>query len=78
VEVDAILTDVTKTWLDMRAALQTDYEKTGSQYGRSFLWTSLQWYTPWVNVRVRALKMHLESIAGPFDLPTPPVLTVNP
>jgi len=75
--VDAILTDFTKTWLDMRAALHTDYEKTGSQYGRGFLWTSLKWYSPWVNVRMRALRMHLESIAGPFDLPTPPVISVK-
>ncbi|KAI0787128.1 PLC-like phosphodiesterase [Irpex lacteus] len=30
--VDAILTDVTKTWLDLRGALQVDYDKIAAQH----------------------------------------------
>jgi hypothetical protein len=67
-EVDVILTDCTKTWLDLRASLQSDYEKIGSQYGRLFLWTSLVFYKPVVLTFQYLNHMKLESIAGPFDL----------
>ncbi|KAF8165680.1 PLC-like phosphodiesterase [Crassisporium funariophilum] len=66
-EVNAIITDVTKTWLDLRAALQTDYDKIGSQYGRIFLWTTLRFYPPFLNAYNRKAQAYLESIAGPFD-----------
>jgi len=84
-EVDAILTDVTKTWLDLREALRcehyimhlfvtltslcatADYDKTGSQYGRGFLWTTLWFYTPFVMARGHQWKRYLEKVAGPFD-----------
>lgn len=80
-----ILTDVTKTWLDMRTALRckclrfgvaswilmaswtADYDKTGLQYSRCFLWTTPRWYKPFLNAQRRALKADLEKIAGPFD-----------
>ncbi|PPQ70873.1 hypothetical protein CVT25_004741, partial [Psilocybe cyanescens] len=80
-EVDAIITDVTKTWLDLRSALQTDYDKIGSQYGRFFLWTSLRFYMPAVAAINRKVQSHLESIAGPFDtldLEIPPAVVVTP
>ncbi|KAE9407234.1 PLC-like phosphodiesterase [Gymnopus androsaceus JB14] len=65
-EVDCILTDVTKTWLDMRSALYTDYEKIGLQYSRSFLWTTLYYYTP-VQMYFRSMvDKRLQKIAGPF------------
>ncbi|KAF9000215.1 PLC-like phosphodiesterase [Cyathus striatus] len=66
-EVNAIITDVTKTWLDLRAALNADYEKQSSQYGRSFLWTSLQFYTPFMLALGKMSQSSLEKIAGPFD-----------
>ncbi|KJA29766.1 hypothetical protein HYPSUDRAFT_60618 [Hypholoma sublateritium FD-334 SS-4] len=66
-EVNAIITDVTKTWLDLRSALQTDYDKIGSQYGRSFLWTTLHFYTPFLFLAKRESLKDLESKAGPFD-----------
>ncbi|KAF8969351.1 PLC-like phosphodiesterase [Flammula alnicola] len=66
-EVNAIITDVTKTWLDLRSALQTDYEKIGSQYGRVFLWTTFRFYTPVIFAYNRWIQNYLESIAGPFD-----------
>jgi len=65
--VNAIITDVTKTWLDLRSALQMDYEKIGSQHGRTFLWTTWSFYTPIQLWLVRLERDWLESIAGPFD-----------
>jgi len=67
--VNAIITDFTKTWLDLRSDLQTDYEKIGSQYGRFFLWTTFKFYTPVMMAYSRLAKAYLESIAGPFDEP---------
>jgi len=65
--VDAILTDVTKTWLDMRTALYSDYDRTGSQYSRYFLWTTARWYAPFQYAASWALQSYLERVAGPFD-----------
>ncbi|KXN86118.1 Phosphatidylglycerol phospholipase C, partial [Leucoagaricus sp. SymC.cos] len=64
--VSAIITDVTKTWLDLRAALQNDYEKIGSQYGRLFLWTP-QFFSPILMLQRRVDQLALERVAGPFD-----------
>jgi len=77
-EVDVIITDVTKTWLDMRKALETDYEKIGSQYGRIFLWTTPQYYTPILHVYSKQAKIYLERIAGPFDaIALPPAVKMQ-
>jgi hypothetical protein len=65
--VNAIITDVTKTWIDLRSALQGDYEKVGSQFGRTFLWTTLRFYTPFLFRDSRKSQTYLENIAGPFD-----------
>jgi len=67
-EVGVILTDSTKTWVDLRKSLQSDYEKIGSQYGRGFLWTSLLFYSPVVLLFQYLTQTKLESIAGPFDV----------
>ncbi|KAG6867478.1 hypothetical protein C0993_002301 [Termitomyces sp. T159_Od127] len=67
--VDAILTDETKKWLDMRAALKRDYDKIGAQYGRWFLWTTPMFYTPVMMAYGRQAQIYLERIAGPFDAP---------
>lgn len=64
--VDAILTDVTKTWLDLRSALQVDYDKIARQHGRLFLWTTMHYYTPVQILARRASKAKLETIVGPF------------
>ena len=46
-----------------------DYEKIVSQHGRSFLWTTLMYYTP-IQVMLRQLEhFYLEDVAGPFDEP---------
>ncbi|PPQ63159.1 hypothetical protein CVT24_005799, partial [Panaeolus cyanescens] len=65
--VNAIITDTTQTWLDLRKALQNDYEKIGAQYGRFFLWTTWKFYSPVLRWYSRYSKNHMEKIAGPFD-----------
>jgi phosphatidylglycerol phospholipase C len=65
--VDGILTDVTKTWLDLRASLQADYDNTISKYGRIFLWKNWYFYSPVIVVNQHLNKMRLERVAGPFD-----------
>ncbi|KAL4081521.1 PLC-like phosphodiesterase [Scleroderma yunnanense] len=72
--VDVLLTDVTQKWLELRGALQVDYDAMLSRYGRLFLWTKWRFYLPAVLSFARATRMTLESAAGPFDhfvLPEP-------
>ncbi|KAF5392642.1 hypothetical protein D9757_001069 [Collybiopsis confluens] len=69
--VDCILTDVTKIWLDMRSALYADYEKTILQYSRTFLWTTIDFWTPYQLLRVYVQTSYLEKIAGPFASSAP-------
>jgi phosphatidylglycerol phospholipase C len=82
-QVNGIITDATKTWLDLRTALHTDYDKISSQYGRIFLWTTLRYYTPFVLACGKLYQTKLERVAGPFDatyepLPiTPPAITAR-
>lgn len=66
--VDVILTDVTKVWLDLRAALQADFDNTASKYGRWFLWTSHYNYTLVQLFFCRWVQKYLESYAGPFRI----------
>jgi len=65
--VDAILTDVTKTWLDMRAALDGDYDKVGARYKRSFLWTGPLYYAAVQYGMLLMARRKLERVAGSFD-----------
>ncbi|KZT05553.1 PLC-like phosphodiesterase [Laetiporus sulphureus 93-53] len=66
--VDVILTDTTQVWLDLRNALQVDYDKIAGRYGRSFLWTSWEFYTPATRMRERAARAYIESCVGPFQV----------
>lgn len=67
--VDVILTDVTRTWLDLRAELATDFDKTAAVHGsRTFLWTTWTCYTPVQMVFWQLQRMRLESVAGPLDV----------
>ncbi|KAF6762067.1 PLC-like phosphodiesterase [Ephemerocybe angulata] len=71
--VDVIITDTTAIWLDLRRALQADYDKSMSQYSRLFLWTTFDFYSP-VLYRLRAaVKTNLEKVAGPFESALPAV-----
>ncbi|TBU41465.1 PLC-like phosphodiesterase [Dichomitus squalens] len=64
--VDVIITDVTKTWLDLRSALQVDYDKIAAQHSRLFYWTTLEFYTPVQMLARRRDHVYLEGYAGPF------------
>jgi glycerophosphoryl diester phosphodiesterase len=65
--VDAILTDVTKVWLDLRAALAADFENVSkATRSRLFLWTSLNYYSPVQRVKWSAVHYTLQREAGPF------------
>ncbi|KAI9513305.1 PLC-like phosphodiesterase [Russula earlei] len=66
--VDAILTDVTSTWLDLRAALDGDYDKVGAQYTRLFLWTGPLYYAAVQYGFLLLGKRQLERVAGSFDI----------
>ena len=82
--VDAILTDVTKTWLELRSALQgasfvlpllcrltpstVDYDKIACQHSRRFLWTTVFYYTPVQALTRMKSKAWLERVAGPFQI----------
>jgi glycerophosphoryl diester phosphodiesterase len=75
---DVVLTDVTTKWLDLRGALQVDYDTILSRYGRWFLWTTWKFYYLPNAVVHLVSKYNLESAAGPFDkfaLPEPITLT---
>ncbi|KII94631.1 hypothetical protein PLICRDRAFT_127699 [Plicaturopsis crispa FD-325 SS-3] len=71
--VDGILTDVTKTWLDLRAALAKDYNSVDAQYGRWFLYLSPRFYTPYWMLWTKFLERHGATQAGPWDVPAPQV-----
>ncbi|OBZ70078.1 Phosphatidylglycerol phospholipase C [Grifola frondosa] len=64
--IDVIITDVTKTWLNLRAALEVDYDKIAAQHSRMFLWTTLEFYTPLQMIERRRDQLYLEMFAGPF------------
>ncbi|KAF8635017.1 hypothetical protein AX15_000598 [Amanita polypyramis BW_CC] len=66
-EVNAIITDVTQTWLELRSKLEADYDGIGSKYGRVFLWTTPKFYTPVLLLYSAIARRGLEDIAGPFD-----------
>ncbi|KAG2013251.1 hypothetical protein CC2G_010182 [Coprinopsis cinerea AmutBmut pab1-1] len=66
-EVNVIITDVTQTWLELRNALQHDYDKIVSQYSRIFLWTTINFYSPWLAADSRHERSKLEKVKGPFD-----------
>jgi len=64
--VQAILTDNTHVWLDLRKALQEDHNKE-TEFGRLFLFLSPLYYAP-LQMGISILqKRVLEKIAGPFE-----------
>ncbi|KZT29367.1 PLC-like phosphodiesterase [Neolentinus lepideus HHB14362 ss-1] len=76
--VDAILTDYTKVWLDLRAELEKNQDKVEAQYkSRLFLWTSVQFYKPLQLLMQYYHHAYLESVAGPLDDLNAPVPTVK-
>ncbi|KAI0053665.1 PLC-like phosphodiesterase [Auriscalpium vulgare] len=78
--VDVIITDVTKTWLNLRTALDGDYEKVGRQYRRFFLWTAPTYYSAYQYAVNQKEMRSLEKVAGSFDVveaEAPPAVRVH-
>lgn len=71
--VHAILTDVTVVWIELRNKLQSDYVTASSKLPRSFLWTSIRYYTAMQLWLWRQERLRLESQRGPF-VKVPPVV----
>ncbi|CCM01748.1 uncharacterized protein FIBRA_03814 [Fibroporia radiculosa] len=65
--VDVILTDVTRTWLELRSALHVDYDKIAAQYSRMFLWTSWSFYAPALVYDSYHSRTVIESHKGPLQ-----------
>ncbi|EJU06532.1 PLC-like phosphodiesterase [Dacryopinax primogenitus] len=69
-EVNAILTDVTKTWLDLRKELAADYDGTlQKESGWLYAWLSPRYYSPFQWYLWRLEQQMLERHGGPFDKP---------
>jgi len=73
--VHAILTDCTWVWLELRNKLHTNYEQA-SRLSRSFLWTSLRYYSAVQFWHWRQERLKLESLRGPFAR-VPPLVTAH-
>ncbi|KAH9855047.1 PLC-like phosphodiesterase [Lenzites betulinus] len=67
--VDVVLTDKTKTWLELRETLRKDYDGVMARYGRSFLWTGLRFYMPTRKLWEGLVSHMLQKYGGPFDQP---------
>lgn len=67
--VDVILTDVTKTWLQLRTQLQADFEKTLSSHSGFFLRTSPTYYYPLRLLYWYLQRPLLEYFGGKFEEP---------
>jgi hypothetical protein len=66
-EVDAILTDRTQEWLDLRSALTDNYAGTMARQNRSFFWTVPRFWLPVYLGRRWLAVGYMEMIGGPFD-----------
>ncbi|KAJ6547631.1 PLC-like phosphodiesterase [Mycena capillaripes] len=71
-EVDAIITDVPNRWLEMRSALEKNYETTMLKYkSRMFLYTRLSFYWPFTYAIQRLFEYFLQKWGGPLVVPLP-------
>ncbi|RPD66866.1 PLC-like phosphodiesterase [Lentinus tigrinus ALCF2SS1-7] len=64
--VDVVLTDKTKTWLDLRETLRTDYDKILAEHSSLFLWTSPRYYFPLRKFWQRLVLSILQKEGGPL------------
>ncbi|KAK7036749.1 hypothetical protein VNI00_011415 [Paramarasmius palmivorus] len=65
--VDVILTDVTKTWLDLRETLQADFPLVSAKYSRRFLWTSPFFWTPIIILLHYISDWYFTRVVGPWE-----------
>jgi hypothetical protein len=66
-EVDAVLTDRTQEWLDLRSALTDNYAGTMARQNRSFFWTVPRFWLPVYLGRRWLAVGYMEMVGGPFD-----------
>lgn len=66
-KVDAILTDRTQAWLDLRIALRDNYSGLLAKQDRTFLWTRYEFWLPFHFARISLTRKYLEMIGGPFN-----------
>ncbi|KAF9644499.1 PLC-like phosphodiesterase [Thelephora ganbajun] len=65
--VDVILTDKTQTWLELRAALEKDYENISAKHkSRLFLWTQPKYYSIFQTGIDYLVVYALEKAGGPM------------
>ncbi|KAJ7111584.1 PLC-like phosphodiesterase [Mycena crocata] len=69
-EVDGIITDFPNRWLDLRSALEKNYEATMLRYNsRLFLYTDFRFYWPFTWGIQRLSEYLLQKWGGPFVVP---------
>ncbi|KAI0340816.1 PLC-like phosphodiesterase [Trametopsis cervina] len=64
--VDAVLTDVPRLWLSLRASLEQDYDAVVARHSRLFLWTNVKYYSAVRFFWARVIRYFLKKVAGPF------------
>lgn len=65
--VDAILTDVTKEWLDLRTRLKEDFDGVAAQYSRTFYWSNILYWKPMSWLAHYVVGNRLVKVGGAFD-----------
>ncbi|KAJ7343418.1 hypothetical protein DFH08DRAFT_226308 [Mycena albidolilacea] len=65
-EVDGIITDVPNRYLQLRSAIEKNYEGTMLRSSRRFLWTSFTFYWLFTYSIQRLSEYFLAKWGGPF------------
>ncbi|ESK95394.1 glycerophosphodiester phosphodiesterase [Moniliophthora roreri MCA 2997] len=68
--VDVILTDVTKTWLELRKSLEADFEQVSAKHGRRFLWTNPLFWSPVIGTLHYVSNYYFTRVVGPWEQAT--------
>jgi len=66
-EADVVITDVPKTYLDLRASVEDNYAQIDAKMGRLFLWTTWKYWTPFQMYLWRWQRSFLEKSGGGFN-----------
>ncbi|KAJ6572894.1 PLC-like phosphodiesterase [Mycena sp. CBHHK59/15] len=68
-DVDGIVTDNPNRWLELKSALEANYDTTTARYSRLFLYTTPTFYWPFTYEIQKLAKYVLERWGGPLDEP---------
>ncbi|KAJ7940566.1 PLC-like phosphodiesterase [Mycena leptocephala] len=68
-EVDVIITDVPNRYLQLRSALEKNYEATMLKSNRKFLYTTLTFWWPFTYLIQRLSEYFLQRWGGPLGVP---------